>query len=66
MEEIATSRISKNKRTTIPKSVVKVANLKIDGKESLKWYIDEDEEGEFLRVEPVKVIERKKEISTGE
>jgi len=63
MEEIATSRISKNKRTTIPKSVVEVANLKVDGKESLKWYIDEDEEGKFLRVEPVKVVERKKEIS---
>ena len=62
MKEIATSRISKNKRTTIPKSVMEIANLKADGKESLKWYIDENEEGKFLRVEPVKVVERKKEI----
>jgi len=63
MEEIATSRISKNKRTTIPKPVMEIANLKADGKESLKWYIDENEEGKFLRVEPFKVVERKKEIS---
>jgi len=63
MEEIATSRISKNKRTTIPESVVEIANLKIDGKESLKWYIDEDEEGKFLRVKPVKVVEREKKLS---
>lgn len=62
MEEIATSVITKSKRTSIPKDIVELFNLKIDGMENIKWYLDEDEDGRFVRVEFNKIIEREKKL----